>query len=67
MVKQATKKTSNGGLNFAFVSLFLGSFSLGKFLVELVDTAVDSSASLFAGVEWVAICAGFNLKLGSEG
>ncbi len=66
-MRQATKKTSSGGLNFAFVSLFLGSFSLGKFLVELVDTAVDSSASLFAGVEWVAVCAGFNLKLGSEG
>ena len=65
-MRKATKKTSNGGLNFAFVSLFLGSFSLGKFLVELVDTAVDSSASLFASVVWVAICTSFNLELGSK-
>ena len=49
------------------LSLFLGSFGFSKLLVELVDTAVNGSASLFAGVEWVAICAGFNLKLGSEG
>ena len=66
-MKEATKKTSCRGLNFAFVGLFLGSFSLGKFLVELVDTAVDGSASLFASVEWVAVCAGFDLKLGSKG
>ena len=48
------------------LSLFLGSFGFGELLVESVDTAVDGSASLFAGVEWVAICAGFNLELGSK-
>ena len=48
------------------LSLFLGSFGFGELLVESVDTAVDGSASLFAGVEWVAICTGFNLELGSK-
>ena len=43
------------------LSLFLGSFGFGELLVESVDTAVDGSASLFAGVEWVAVGAGINL------
>ena len=51
-----------------YANLFLG-LGFGKFLVELVDTAVSGNEALLASVEWVAIAAGidFDVSKGRSG
>ena len=66
---QGKEKSSFGATIFSYyANLFLG-LSFGKFLVELVDTAVSGNEALLASVEWVAIAAGidFDVSKGRSG
>jgi hypothetical protein len=50
-----------------FLRALFAFFGFGKFLVELVDTAIGLDGALLAGVERVAIRAGLDLDLFAKG